>query len=122
MDVRDREDAPVSESADDLREKIHAKVTELLDLGIQEDQLRVQKLQTVLKEMNAKLARDQANERVIIENRTENLMDRYARPSTRPSGLPPHADATDGGTNALSDQTDTPAPSPADPDSATAVN
>jgi hypothetical protein len=125
MDVRDLENVsagPVSGSADDLRERIHAKLAELLDLGIQEDQLRVEKLQTVLKDMNAKLARDQASEPAIIENRTENLMGRYARPTSRPSGVLPHGDATDGGTNTLSDQIDTPGPTPADADSATTVN
>jgi hypothetical protein len=125
MKEKDRETNPTSrtsDSADDLREKIHAKVTELLDLGIQEDRLRIEKLNRMLANANNTLAQDQAREPQAVELRTENLMGRFSHSTTRPSGASPHGDAGDGGSNAVSDQTDMSNPASGDADTPATVN
>lgn len=125
MDEKDRENNPTApgvDSADFTREKIHAKVTELLDLGIAEDRLRIEKVERMLSNAKNTLAQDQAREPKLIEFRTDTMMGRFTHSTTRPSGASPHGDATDSGSGAVSDQVDVTSPPPADADIPPAAN
>jgi hypothetical protein len=110
MREKDREadaGSPTADSSQDLHDLIHAKVADLVALGIAEDQLRIERLKRMLGDLNAKLAADQASEQRRIEDRTQRLMGSYPWPATRPSANSPRADGGNGETATVSNQTDT---------------
>lgn len=108
MDEKESESDVTSRPGDldDLRDHIRAKITELLDLGIQEDRLRIETLQKALASMNAKLSADQANEPRIIDDRTDRIMGRFPWPTTRPAGASPRGGADRGNKATVADQAD----------------
>jgi hypothetical protein len=106
MDEKDVEQDATSRADDseDIRDRIHAKVAQLVELGIQEDQLRIERLKRMLGDLNVKLAADQASEQRRIEDRTQRLMGSYPWPSTRPSAGSPRSDAGNSDTATISNQ------------------
>jgi len=108
MDEKDweKEGSTPAGDGEDIRERIHAKVAELVELGIQEDQLRIDRLNRMLGELHAKLAQDKASAQHRIDDRTERLMGHFPWPATRPSALPPRTDSGNGDATPISNQAD----------------
>jgi hypothetical protein len=73
---------------------IHDKVAQLVQTNFEERQLRIDKLQQMLKDEQQKFDQDQASESQIIDQRTENILKRIERnssahpaPTTQPGPL-----------------------------------
>jgi hypothetical protein len=98
-------------TSNDLHVRIRDKVAQLVELGFDERQLRIAKLEELLDQEKKKLAEDQDKKETVIDQRTDAIMARLQHlnapgrrgsPSTRP------ARAGDG-TAALTTSTDAPA-------------
>jgi hypothetical protein len=76
----------------EIREKIHDKVAQIVDLDLAEQQARIDKLQKLLEDDKTKLAKGQATKDDIVERRTAMIMSRIRKgdsdlvaPATRPA-------------------------------------
>ena len=81
-----------------IHDKIRDKIAEMVQLDFSERQTRIDKLQNMLEAEKAKLAKDQASQDKLIDQRTNAILNRLQRlnhrsaPTTRPEGQ----DAADG--------------------------
>jgi Skp family chaperone for outer membrane proteins len=80
------------DAAPDVRERIHDKVKEEVQIEFAERQKRIEKLEALLDQEKSKLASDQQSEDALVDQRTNGIMNRLARlnrsvasTTTRPS-------------------------------------